>query len=63
MPPGHEHPSGCWDDSVAEIACCPIHGLHGERDECYVCGGPVEKILMKPVYPDDLPFDFGVLEL
>jgi hypothetical protein len=31
------------------IACCPVHGLHGERSECFVCGGAVEQIPMVPV--------------
>lgn len=34
---------------VVEIARCPIHGLHGERDECFECGGPVEKVRMVEV--------------
>jgi hypothetical protein len=33
------------------IARCPEHGLHGERSECFVCGGPVERVLMAPVSP------------
>ena len=28
------------------IARCPEHGLHGERQECFVCGGPVEQVPM-----------------
>ena len=28
------------------IACCPEHGLHGERTECFVCGGEVEQVAM-----------------
>lgn len=28
------------------IARCPEHGLHGQRDECFVCGGAVEYELM-----------------
>ncbi len=31
---------------VASIACCPKHGLHGERTECFVCHGPVEQVSM-----------------
>ena len=31
------------------IARCPVHGLHGERQECFVCGGPVEQVPMRPV--------------
>lgn len=34
---------------VVYIARCPIHGLHGERTECFVCGGPVERVAMEPV--------------
>lgn len=34
---------------VVFIARCPEHGLHGDRDECFVCGGPVEKVAMCPV--------------
>jgi hypothetical protein len=30
------------------IARCPEHGLHGERSECFVCGGPVEHVPMVP---------------
>ena len=26
------------------IARCPEHGLHGQRDSCFVCGGPVEQV-------------------
>lgn len=32
----------------AHIAYCPEHGLHGERPDCFVCGGPVEQVLMVP---------------
>lgn len=35
------------------IARCPQHGLHGERDSCFVCGGPVEQVLMAPVPQHD----------
>lgn len=31
-----------------EIARCPEHGLHGERQACFVCGGPVEQVRMYP---------------
>lgn len=34
---------------VVTIARCPEHGLHGERDACFVCGGPVEQVPMVPV--------------
>jgi hypothetical protein len=31
---------------AVSIARCPEHGLHGERDACFVCGGPVEQVAM-----------------
>ena len=31
------------------IARCEEHGLHGERDECFVCGGGVEQVPMVPL--------------
>lgn len=34
--------------SIVNIARCPEHGLHGERTECFVCGGPVEQEAMVP---------------
>lgn len=30
------------------FARCPKHGLHGCRDTCFVCGGPVEQVFMVP---------------
>lgn len=33
---------------VVHIARCPEHGLHGQRTECFVCGGPVEQVPMVP---------------
>lgn len=33
----------------ANIAWCPVHGLHGCRDSCFECGGPVEQIKMAEV--------------
>lgn len=30
------------------IARCPEHGLHGERNECFVCYAPVELVAMVP---------------
>jgi len=33
------------------IARCPVHGLHGERTECFECGGPVEQVPMREVQP------------
>lgn len=35
-------------DRRCSIAYCPEHGLHGERQECFVCGGPVERVEMVP---------------
>lgn len=32
--------------TVVNIARCPEHGLHGERAECFVCGGPVDQVPM-----------------
>lgn len=37
-----------------QIARCPEHGLHGERDECFVCGGPVEQVEMIEAKPADI---------
>lgn len=34
---------------IVEIARCPIHGLHGDRTECFECGGPVEQVAMVEV--------------
>lgn len=33
---------------TVNIARCPEHGLHGQRIECHVCGGPVEQVPMVP---------------
>jgi hypothetical protein len=33
--------SDAWS---VDIARCPEHGLHGQREECFVCGGPVEQV-------------------
>jgi hypothetical protein len=35
------------------IARCPEHGLHGERKECFVCGGAVEQVAMVPAFYRD----------
>jgi hypothetical protein len=35
-------------NEVVNIARCPEHGLHGERTECFVCGGDVEQVPMVP---------------
>jgi hypothetical protein len=32
--------------SIVNIARCAEHGLHGERSECFICGGPVEQVSM-----------------
>jgi hypothetical protein len=42
-------------NDVVYIARCPDHGLHGERDECFICGGPVEKVPMVEVVVDNDP--------
>lgn len=34
---------------VVNIARCPDHGLHGERDTCFICDGPVEQVPMVEV--------------
>lgn len=39
-----------WGDDAAGIAYCPEHGLHGERDECFVCHRLVEQVQMVPVH-------------
>ncbi len=36
------------DEEAVYIARCPEHGLHGERKDCFVCGGPVEQVPMVP---------------
>jgi hypothetical protein len=38
-----------WMGVTVGIAYCPEHGLHGLRDTCFECGGPVEHIAMRPV--------------
>jgi hypothetical protein len=35
------------DESI-DIARCPEHGLQGERQGCFICGGPVEPVAMVP---------------
>ena len=39
---------GAQPEPVVEIARCPVHGLHGARTECHVCGGAVEQVRMVP---------------
>lgn len=36
--------SGRPESDRFNVALCPIHGLHGRRTECFVCGGPVEQV-------------------
>jgi hypothetical protein len=31
---------------IVYVARCPEHGLHGCRDSCFDCGGPVEQVPM-----------------
>jgi hypothetical protein len=35
------------------IAYCPEHGVHGERDKCWECWRPVEQIPMRAVVSVD----------
>lgn len=44
---------------IVQIARCPDHGLHGSRETCFECGGPVEQIAMVPVNAGGCPFCFG----
>ena len=39
------------DQKVVEVAYCPEHGLHGERDTCFVCGEPVQQVPMTEAAP------------
>lgn len=32
-----------------DIAYCPEHGLHGERERCFVCDGPVVRVPVVPL--------------
>lgn len=34
--------------NVVKVARCPEHGLHGQRETCFDCGGPVEQVEMVP---------------
>lgn len=38
------------------IARCLEHGLHGKRESCFDCGGPVEQVPLWPATQDS-PFD------
>ncbi len=31
-----------------KVARCPRHGIHGQRDRCFVCDGPVEQVELVP---------------
>lgn len=44
MPEGRSLPDQGGSPAVAYIAKCAEHGLHGERDDCFVCGEPVAMI-------------------
>lgn len=39
---------------IVDVARCPEHGLHGQRDTCFECGGPVEQVAMIDVADDEL---------
>lgn len=41
-------PTSVPDQGLVQFACCPVHGLHGQRNECFVCGGEVEQVEMVP---------------
>lgn len=64
LPRGHDHgkheptpaPLG-----VVNVAWCPEHGLHGQRTQCHVCGGPVEQVPMVSVSAVDGPSVTGLL--
>jgi hypothetical protein len=45
-----------------KIARCPEHGLHGERDTCFVCGGPVEQVDVIPAEELWVPFGYTAAE-
>lgn len=30
------------------VARCPVHGIHGQRTECFECGGEVEQLEVVP---------------
>lgn len=44
MTPPQPHRSSI--EGAVCIARCDEHGLHGERTECFVCGGPVTQVPM-----------------
>lgn len=33
---------------TVDIAYCPEHGLHGERERCFVCEQPVLRVQVRP---------------
>jgi hypothetical protein len=33
---------------VVKIAECPDHGLHGERERCFICSAPCRQVEMIP---------------
>jgi hypothetical protein len=37
------------DDVKVDVAFCPMHGLHGKRDDCFECGNPCQQIPMVPL--------------
>lgn len=41
--------SQAGESCIVRIARCPVHGLHGEREECFACRGPVEQERMVSV--------------
>jgi hypothetical protein len=38
-----------WVGETFTIACCPEHGFHGARDDCFECGSPVEQVPVRVV--------------
>jgi len=36
-------------EDVVHVAWCPEHGLHGQRDRCFECGGPVRQVPFKRI--------------
>lgn len=44
--PAHEVGGTTHRPEPVLIARCPEHGLHGCRNECFVCGQPVEQVPM-----------------
>jgi hypothetical protein len=46
---------------IVYIARCPEHGLHGCRETCHDCGGPVEQVPMVEVGRNPETFDWDEL--